>query len=118
MRGDARALAAFIEGGPGPLDLAIDVRGSQFQRRVWAALSTISRGQTRSYGEIARQVGVPGGARAVAGACAANPLAVLIPCHRVVPGKGGTGGYRWGTERKRILLERERADLAQAVAQR
>ncbi len=86
----------------------LDVRATAFQRRVWSALQAIPRGETRSYSELAVQLGAPTAARAVAGACGANPVAVAVPCHRVV-GKGGAlAGYRWGMERKRRLLEAER----------
>ncbi|CAN5495054.1 bifunctional DNA-binding transcriptional regulator/O6-methylguanine-DNA methyltransferase Ada [soil metagenome] len=87
--------------------LPLDIRGTAFQRRVWQALREIPVGGTASYAEIAGRIGLPGGARAVAGACAANPLAVAIPCHRVVRSDGSLSGYRWGVERKRQLLERE-----------
>jgi AraC family transcriptional regulator of adaptative response/methylated-DNA-[protein]-cysteine methyltransferase len=89
------------------LDLPLDVRGTAFQQRVWEALRRIPPGQTVSYAELAERVGLPAGARAVAGACAANPVAVAIPCHRVVRNDGSISGYRWGVERKRALLERE-----------
>ena len=89
------------------LDLPLDVRGTAFQQRVWQALRAIPPGSTASYAEIARRIGAPAAVRAVAGACAANPLAVAIPCHRVVRTDGGLSGYRWGIERKRALLERE-----------
>lgn len=89
------------------LSLPLDVRGTAFQQRVWQALRTIPAGCTVSYTELAALVGLPGGARAVAGACAANALAVAIPCHRVVRNDGALSGYRWGVERKRALLERE-----------
>ncbi|MCA9705634.1 MAG: bifunctional DNA-binding transcriptional regulator/O6-methylguanine-DNA methyltransferase Ada [Myxococcales bacterium] len=88
--------------------LPLDIRGTAFQRRVWAALSKIPAGTTATYAEIARALGLPRAARAVAQACAANPLAVAIPCHRVVRADGALSGYRWGVERKRELLERER----------
>jgi AraC family transcriptional regulator of adaptative response/methylated-DNA-[protein]-cysteine methyltransferase len=88
---------------PVPLDL----QGTRFQQRVWAALQQVPRGSTVSYGTLARSLGVPAGARAVAGACAGNHLAVLVPCHRAVRADGALGGYRWGIERKRALLERE-----------
>jgi len=87
--------------------LPLDLRGTAFQQRVWAALRAIPPGRTVSYAELARIVGAPRGARAVAGACAANPLAVVIPCHRVVRQDGDLSGYRWGVERKAALLERE-----------
>ncbi len=89
------------------LDLPLDVRGTAFQRRVWEALRQVPAGETVSYAQTARRIGVPGAARAVAAACAANPLAVAIPCHRVVSSDGSLSGYRWGVERKRILLARE-----------
>ena len=89
------------------LDLPLDVRGTAFQRRVWQALQQIPRGSTASYAEIAEKIGAPKAVRAVAGACAANALAVVIPCHRVVKSDGTLSGYRWGVERKRKLLDRE-----------
>lgn len=89
------------------LDLPLDVRGTVFQRRVWQALRAIPAGTTVSYGELAKRIGAPRSARAVARACAANTLAVAIPCHRVVSAGGGLSGYRWGVERKRELLRRE-----------
>ena len=101
------AVAAFIEAPERGLDLPLDVQGTAFQRRVWQALRDIPAGATASYRELAERIGQPGAARAVASACAANPIAVAIPCHRVVRGDGGLGGYRWGVERKRALLERE-----------
>ena len=88
----------------------LDVKGSVFQWQVWEALRRIPAGETRSYRAIARALGRPGAARAVARACASNPLALVIPCHRVVREDGGLGGYRWGVERKRKLLEQERAN--------
>ena len=89
------------------LDLPLDVRGTVFQQRVWEALRHIPSGQTVSYAELAARIGLPSGARAIAGACAANPVAVAIPCHRVVRNDGAISGYRWGVERKRALLDRE-----------
>ena len=84
-------------------------RGTPFQRAVWAALRDIPPGRTATYGEVAARIGRPGAARAVARACAANPVALIIPCHRVVPAAGGSGGWRWGAARKRALLVREGA---------
>ena len=101
-----------VQGGPPHPDLPLDIRGTAFQQRVWDALRAIPFGEVRSYGEIARSLGQPKAARAVARACATNPVALVIPCHRVVPGSGGTGGYRWGAERKRELLEREKSALS------
>jgi AraC family transcriptional regulator, regulatory protein of adaptative response / methylated-DNA-[protein]-cysteine methyltransferase len=89
------------------LDLPLDVQGTAFQQRVWEALREIPAGRTATYGEIAARIGAPKAVRAVAGACAANPLAVAIPCHRVVRTDGSLSGYRWGVERKRALLGRE-----------
>ncbi|WP_437305163.1 bifunctional DNA-binding transcriptional regulator/O6-methylguanine-DNA methyltransferase Ada [Sorangium sp. So ce388] len=89
------------------VELPLDVRGTAFQQRVWQALRDIPAGATASYAEIASAIGAPGAARAVAQACAANALAVAIPCHRVVRNDGGLSGYRWGVERKRALLDRE-----------
>jgi AraC family transcriptional regulator of adaptative response/methylated-DNA-[protein]-cysteine methyltransferase len=101
------ALRDYLDGRSTRLDFPLDVRASQFQRRVWDALRAIPRGETRSYSELATRIGQPRAVRAVAGACAANPVAVAIPCHRVVPARGGAGGYRWGSWRKQALLERE-----------
>src|SRR5690606_19324224 len=89
------------------LRLPLDIRGTAFQRRVWNALRNIPAGETVTYTTLARCIGQPDAARAVAGACAANPIAVAIPCHRVVRTDGGLAGYRWGVERKRALLNRE-----------
>ncbi len=86
----------------------LDAQGSVFQNRVWKALKRIPPGKTVSYSEIARSIGAPNSSRAVAHACAANPLAVVIPCHRVLRSNGGLAGYRWGIERKRALLDREK----------
>lgn len=99
----------FVERPASGLDLPLDVRGTAFQQRVWQALRQIPPGATASYSEIAKRIGVDGGARAVAQACGANPLAVAIPCHRVVRTDGALSGYRWGVERKRVLLGREDA---------
>jgi len=92
------------------LDLPLDVRGTAFQQRVWDALRAIPAGVTVSYTELAQRIGSPNAVRAVAGACAANPVAVAIPCHRVVRNDGGLSGYRWGIERKRTLIDREKND--------
>ena len=88
------------------------MRATAFQWKVWQALRAIPVGETRSYGEIAKAVGRPTGARAVARACATNPVSIVIPCHRVVGGDGRLTGYRWGVERKRALLAREEARKA------
>ncbi len=102
-------VVGFVESPGVGLDLPLDVRGTAFQQRVWRALREIPAGATASYREIAERIGSPRSVRAVAHACAANPLAVVIPCHRVVRSDGGVSGYRWGVERKRALLQREAA---------
>ena len=89
------------------LDLPLDVRGTAFQQRVWQALRDIPAGRTVSYSEVAERIGAPGSVRAVAGACAANNIAIAIPCHRVVRNDGALSGYAWGVERKRVLIARE-----------
>jgi AraC family transcriptional regulator of adaptative response/methylated-DNA-[protein]-cysteine methyltransferase len=110
--GDYEALVArvigFVEAPGLGLDLPLDIRGTAFQQRVWQALQEIPVGQTVSYSDIARRIGSPKAARAVAEACAANNIAVGIPCHRVVRNDGSLSGYAWGVERKRALLDRER----------
>lgn len=105
----AGEVVRFVEAPARGLDVPLDLRGTEFQRRVWQALREIPAGSTRSYADIAQRIGKPGSVRAVAQACAANALAVVVPCHRVVRRDGGLSGYRWGVERKRALLERERA---------
>jgi AraC family transcriptional regulator of adaptative response/methylated-DNA-[protein]-cysteine methyltransferase len=100
----------FVESPKIGLELPLDVRGTAFQQRVWQAMRQIPPGDTTSYAELARRIGAPTSTRAVAAACAANVLAVAIPCHRVVRSDGGLSGYRWGVERKRALLEREARD--------
>jgi AraC family transcriptional regulator of adaptative response/methylated-DNA-[protein]-cysteine methyltransferase len=100
-------VVGFVESPGIGLDLPLDVRGTAFQQRVWQALRAIPSGSTVSYAELAERVGIPSGARAIAGACAANPVAVAIPCHRVVRQDGSISGYRWGVERKAALLKRE-----------
>ena len=103
------AEAVHLCADPAPAHgLPLDVRGTAFQARVWAALRAIPTGETRSYAEIAAAIGAPNATRAVARACATNEVALLIPCHRVVRSDGGSGGYRWGEERKRAILARER----------
>lgn len=103
------AVTAFIARPADGLDLPLDIQGTAFQRHVWQALREIPVGETRTYAEVARQIGTPGGARAVASACASNVIALAIPCHRVVRAGGEPGGYRWGTQRKRELLGREKS---------
>jgi AraC family transcriptional regulator, regulatory protein of adaptative response / methylated-DNA-[protein]-cysteine methyltransferase len=106
----ATQILKYLDGRLEHLDLPLDVRATAFQRQVWEALRKIPYGATRSYSEIARAVGRPRATRAVARACATNPAALVIPCHRVVRADGDLGGYRWGLERKRALLAAERAD--------
>ena len=101
-------VVSLLEAPAQGLDLPLDIRGTTFQRRVWEALRNIPAGETLSYAEVAQRIGVPRSVRAVAQACAANVLAVAIPCHRVVRQDGALAGYRWGVERKRTLLEREK----------
>ncbi len=101
------AIVAHVEAPGGRLDLPLDVRGTAFQHRVWRALQAIPPGETASYSEIAARIGAPKAVRAVAAACAANPVALAIPCHRAVRADGSLAGYRWGVERKRQLLARE-----------
>jgi AraC family transcriptional regulator, regulatory protein of adaptative response / methylated-DNA-[protein]-cysteine methyltransferase len=100
-------VVAFVEVPRLGLDLPLDLRGTAFQQRVWQALRAVPAGATASYRDIAARIGAPAAVRAVAQACGANPLAVAIPCHRVVRSDGGLSGYRWGVERKRALLDRE-----------
>ncbi|MFO0908113.1 MAG: bifunctional DNA-binding transcriptional regulator/O6-methylguanine-DNA methyltransferase Ada [Isosphaeraceae bacterium] len=99
---------AFVEEPQRGINLPLDIRGTAFQRRVWEALRAIPLGQTTSYAQIAEAIGHPSATRAVAQACAANPIALAIPCHRVVRSDGSLSGYRWGVERKDELLRRER----------
>ncbi len=104
-----QVVALVDDPGHTALSLPLDIRGTAFQRRVWEVLRAIPPGHTLSYAEVAARLGQPAAVRAVAGACAANRLAVAVPCHRVVASTGALAGYRWGVARKRALLERERA---------
>ena len=107
----ARAIAKYL-GGDSPMpQLPLDIRGTPFQRSVWEQLRSIPRGETRSYAEIARRIGRPRAIRAVGTANGANPVGIVIPCHRALRASGHLGGYRWGLERKRKLLELEAAHL-------
>ncbi|MCA1560790.1 MAG: bifunctional DNA-binding transcriptional regulator/O6-methylguanine-DNA methyltransferase Ada [Acidobacteria bacterium] len=108
LRGWVEGVLATLAGREPAGELPLDVRGTAFQWRVWQELRAIPRGTTRSYSEVARHIGRPKAVRAVARACATNPVCLLIPCHRVVPQHGGLGGYRWGADRKRVLLNNER----------
>lgn len=105
----AAEVIRFIENPRTTFDIELDIRGNDFQKRVWTVLRQIPVGKTISYGEIAKKLNTPGAARAVGRACAANALAVVIPCHRVVNSDGSISGYRWGVSRKRQLLAAEGA---------
>ncbi len=109
MRRYVEALAAAMRGENTTIDLPLDVRATAFQMKVWEKLRQIPRGETRSYSQIAREIGEPTAVRAVARACATNPVAIVVPCHRVVRSDGDTSGYRWGVERKEKLLRAEKA---------
>lgn len=102
-------VVAFVEAPNGQFDLPLDVRGTAFQQKVWRALRDIPAGTTVSYTDVANRIGHPKAVRAVGRACGTNPVAIAIPCHRVVRHDGSTSGYRWGAERKRMLIERETA---------
>ena len=104
-----REVVARMAGKRPQTDLPLDVQATAFQWQVWQALAAIPHGETRSYGEIASDIGRPGAARAVARACATNPVAIAIPCHRIVGGNGSISGYRWGAARKKALLANERS---------
>jgi AraC family transcriptional regulator, regulatory protein of adaptative response / methylated-DNA-[protein]-cysteine methyltransferase len=109
LEDSVRAVVEHLEGHARQLELQLDAHGSAFQHRVWDALREIPYGQTRTYQQVAEMIGTPTAARAVARACATNPVALAIPCHRVVRTGGALSGYRWGVERKRALLEKEQA---------
>ena len=119
-RGLRSALGAVrrLLAGDSRVDLPLDVRGTAFQWRVWDALRAIPYGATQSYAAVARAIGQAGAARAVARACASNPTALVVPCHRVVASDGGLGGYRWGVARKRALLAREASGPPRATSSR
>jgi AraC family transcriptional regulator, regulatory protein of adaptative response / methylated-DNA-[protein]-cysteine methyltransferase len=103
------SIVDHLRGKSSSVSVPLDVAGTAFQWKVWKALQRIPPGQTRSYGEIAKQLGRPSASRAVARACAGNPVAIVIPCHRVVRTSGELGGYKWGVERKQQILVREKA---------
>jgi AraC family transcriptional regulator of adaptative response/methylated-DNA-[protein]-cysteine methyltransferase len=107
LREYVEPLLAAIRGESPTIDLPLDIRATAFQRKVWETLKKIPSGETRSYTDVAREIGEPSAVRAVARACASNPVAVAVPCHRVVRSDGELAGYRWGIERKKKLLERE-----------
>jgi len=104
------AVLSRLKGKQPRVDLPVDVQATAFQWQVWNALAAIPYGATRSYADVAAAIGRPRAARAVARACATNPVAIVIPCHRIVPGKGSSGGYRWGPDRKKALLAREQTE--------
>ena len=105
----AKAIDEHLRGNQPHIDLPLDIRATAFQMKVWRYLQSIPYGEVRSYGEVAQAIGQPSAARAVAGACARNRVALLVPCHRVIRGTGELGGYRWGLERKRLLIDLERS---------
>lgn len=102
------AVVAAIEHPSQPSRVALDLQGTPFQQQVWRALQQVPLGETTTYARLARAIGRPQASRAVGAACGANPVAVLVPCHRVLRADGGLGGFRWGLDRKRRLLDRER----------
>ncbi len=102
-----RAVLHYLDGAEPSIKLPLDIRATAFQRRVWQELQRIPFGETRTYTEVAESIGQPKATRAVARACATNPVALIVPCHRVIRQDGDLGGYRWGIERKRALLDRE-----------
>ena len=107
LTGELASIRTAIDGGACPAPVTLDVGGTAFQQRVWRALVDIPAGQTRSYAELAQTLGTPKAYRAVGSACAANVLAVAIPCHRALRADGGLSGYRWGLSRKQTLLHHE-----------
>jgi AraC family transcriptional regulator of adaptative response/methylated-DNA-[protein]-cysteine methyltransferase len=111
LRSMLHAAVAVASAKPIPVDFPIDIRGTAFQWRVWRELTRIPRGETRSYSDVARAIGKPSAARAVARACATNPVALVVPCHRVVAKTGAPGGYRWGARVKTTLLFKEKSTM-------
>jgi methylated-DNA-[protein]-cysteine S-methyltransferase/AraC family transcriptional regulator of adaptative response/methylated-DNA-[protein]-cysteine methyltransferase len=107
LRDDLTRVVQFIVMPRDPLDLDLDIRGTPFQHRVWDALRTIALGKPLTYAQLARRVSGPKSLRAIAQACAENPIALAIPCHRVMGNSGSMAGYRWGIERKQALINRE-----------
>lgn len=106
-----REIVKRVEGNAPSVDLPLDLQATAFQRRVWQELQKIPRGTTRTYTQVARALGKPRSVRAVARACATNPVSIVVPCHRVIRSDGTLAGYRWGLERKEKLLEREAASV-------
>lgn len=115
LQGIAAEICGLIEGATLPREIPLDIRGTVFQQIVWNALRQIPSGETRSYEAVARSIGKPRAVRAVANACGANPVAVVVPCHRVVQKNGSIAGYRWGVERKAALLNKERERYAESA---
>jgi AraC family transcriptional regulator of adaptative response/methylated-DNA-[protein]-cysteine methyltransferase len=113
-----RQVLDHLAGRTPRLDLPLDIQATAFQWQVWEALAAIPYGSTRTYADVAAAIGRPSAARAVARACATNPVALAIPCHRVVPAAGGVGEYRWGTSRKEALLAAERSPRRSVQAKR
>src|ERR1700736_5771229 len=107
LRDDLTKVVQFIAAPRDPLDLDLDIRGTPFQRRVWDGLRTIGLGNPLTYAQLARRVSGPKSLRAIAQACAENPIALAIPCHRVMGNSGSMAGYRWGSERKQALINKE-----------
>jgi len=107
LRQSVKAIVKHLEGKRPDLNLPLDIQATAFQRLVWEALQSIPYGSTRSYGDVAKAIGRPTAVRAVARACATNPVALVIPCHRVIREDASLGGYRWGLERKKELLKKE-----------
>ncbi|WP_454672947.1 methylated-DNA--[protein]-cysteine S-methyltransferase [Achromobacter pestifer] len=116
LTGELNQIIAFIDKDTAEGVVNLDIGGTAFEQRVWQALCGIPAGKTRSYGDVARDIGVPEAVRAVAGACAANVLAIAIPCHRVVRRDGSLSGYRWGVDRKRALLADEADETAMEIS--
>ena len=112
LQGELGQVIDFIDNDESKGIINLDIGGTAFEQKVWQALCNIPAGKTRSYGDVARNIGMPEAARAVAGACAANVLAIAIPCHRVVRSDGSISGYRWGVKRKRALLTEEATEQA------
>jgi AraC family transcriptional regulator of adaptative response/methylated-DNA-[protein]-cysteine methyltransferase len=107
-----QSLSDYLAGQKVSFDLPLDIQATAFQAKVWNYLRTIPEGEVRSYSDVAAQMGNAKSVRAVARACGANRIAIVIPCHRVVRGDGSLGGYRWGLDRKQQLIQRERAKSA------
>jgi len=108
LTGTVRKIVDGLAGSAQPVNLPLDLRGTAFQLKVWKALQEIPAGETRTYSQLAAEMGIPSSTRAVARACATNRVSVLVPCHRVIGVSGSLTGYRWGVERKRALLAAER----------